>query len=167
MNETIENFTDYEQRQLKVAERILGYGGALAEDACQKARLAVHKRILSNKKPIRDLWPYFRAATVHACYEILRAQYRIQSLFEGALERYSIAEAHDPVRAVMQADLLLTSDRIVRKELGMPYVDIFRLRFLDGLAFSAIAVRLNMPLSTAKNYHKKILETLRRTLNLT
>jgi RNA polymerase sigma factor (sigma-70 family) len=166
MNKTIGNFSDYEQRQLEVAERILGHGGTLAQDACQQARIAVYRHISSDKEPIRDFWPYFRAVTVHACYEILRVQYRTQSLFARALERYVIAEAPDPVRAVMQADLLLTSDRIIRKELGVPYVDIFRLCYLDGLSLRAISVRLNMPVSTVKNHNKKILETLRRTLDL-
>ena len=166
MNEIKGNVSDYEHRQLGVAQRFLGEGGSLAEDACQQAWMAVRSRILRRNEPIQDFWPYLYTATVRVCYRMLRERYRTQALFAGAVERYVIAEAPDPVRAIMQADLLLTSDRIIRKELGVPFIDIFRLCYLDGLSLRAISVRLRLPASTVKKYNKRIVEKLRRALDL-
>ncbi len=66
----------------------------------------------------------------------------------------------------MLADVLLTSDRIVRKHFGTAYVEVFRLRYHDGLAVTEIARKLKLPISDVKLKLHIILSLLRKTLQL-
>ncbi len=155
----------YAERQRTLAKRLLGEDVPAVEDACQEARKDVLRRSRANKEPIEVFWPYLRKATIHVCYRELRRRYREQVARTGDPFRYVIAEAPDPAIAAMLADILLTSDRIIRKHFGPLDVQIFRLRFHDGLPISAIATQLGVSVSAVKKHQRAMLAVLRKTLD--
>lgn len=158
------NFGPYVKRQQTLAVRIMGGNIAAAEEACEEARTAVVQRSLANHEPIVLFWPYLRRATVNACYKRLRRLHRARLHREQGGDRFVIAEAVDPATAAMIADVLLTSDRIVRKNFEPLYTDIFRLRYHDGLSVREIAVRMSLSVPQVKYALRSIIALLRRRL---
>jgi len=158
------NFGPYLEKQRALAMRIMGGNVAAAEEACEEARMAVLTRSLANHEPIQLFWPYLRRATVRACYRKLRRLHRERLRLEQGADRFVIGEAPDPATAAMIADVLLTSDRIVRKHFGSRHVDIFRLRYHDGLSVREIAARVALSVSTVKHDLHAIIALLRRSL---
>lgn len=164
LTESRDVFGEYAARQLELAKKILGGDVSAVEDACQEACKEILDHSLTSDRPIEVSWPYLRTATVYACYRELRRRHEERVKLGEAAHRYVIAEAPDLATAAMSADLLLTSDRIVRREFGSPYLDVFRLRYLDGLSVRQIAERLKLPISTVKKHNMMIIRFLRRTL---
>ena len=161
----VSQFEEWYEEQRRLATKLLGGDVAAAEDACQEARKDVYRHTLHSNVPIGAFWPYLRRATVRACYRELRRRRRDHLRWSNAASQYFIAEAPAPEIAVMLADTLLTSDRIVRERLGSPYIEIFRLCFYDGLTPPQIAYRLGLSLSAVKQYKRRTIALLRAMLD--
>ena len=157
-------FEEYSERQLELCKRILGEAENAIQDACQEAINNVLKHSLLKNQPISLLWPYLRKATVNACYEELRRRHRERDRLDRVADRYFVAESRDPATAAMHADVLLTSDRIVREHFGPQDLEIFRLHYYDGLRLTEISSKLGLSYSTVKKHHRVIIAKVRQSL---